>query len=119
MMTRSDIQRLNKITDFANQKQPEQELLLSMFESVTDENLPRIEYLTTSEIRSRIETSKHVRLSQQKLSMWLRKLQYKKKRVRLSEMSENPLNCYLVIDKTRNDYTDVKPVSYEKEDIPF
>lgn len=101
-LSKPDIDRLNEVCFDANQVAPEMELPLIYFEK-SDITNPLSRFLSSSEVRSIIEKHSGVKLSQQKLSVAMRKIGYEKERKRVDGVQVN--GFYLIPKKQIYDTT--------------
>jgi len=76
-LNKADIERLNDVCFEANQVAPEMELPIYYFKKSSSTE-PGGEFMSSSQIRSIIEQQSNIRLSQQKLSVTMKNLGYKK-----------------------------------------
>lgn len=113
-LTRADIERLNDVCFDSNQVAPEAELPLHYFAKCS-KYAPDAIFLSSSEIRAAIEQRSGIRLSQQKLSITLKKIGYE---YDIKKMSGVAIRGFYVIDKVSIPDTE-HPDQNKRDDIPF
>jgi predicted P-loop ATPase len=118
-LNKEDIERLNEVSLNAQQVAPELELPLKYYEK-SDEHDYSSKFVSSSEIRSTIEQRSGIRISQQKLSIALKKIGYIAAEKRISGIK---LRGFWVIEKF-NSIKDFETNNYKSnendiKELPF